>query len=290
MNRWMRCGYVLLSSVLAACAALPPPSSPAAASLQAASTSKTTTSVATTAGAAAPAAVVAQLAPSGSLRVGVYPGSPTSWVRLPGDGASAGVAHDLGHALAARLGVPVRVVEYPRVADIVEALQRQEVDFTFTNASAARARMVDFTAPLIRLELGVLVAPSSSVTSFNQVDRPGLRVGVTQGSSSQAALRQRFKHAQVVPVASLAVARQRLQSGELDVFATNKGILFELAQQLPGFQVLDDRWGLEQLAIAIPQGRPQGLSFVQHWITQELPAGTVAHMAERAGLKGLARD
>ena len=36
-----------------------------------------------------------------------------------------GVAHDLGHALAGRLGVPVKVVEFARVADIVDALQRQ---------------------------------------------------------------------------------------------------------------------------------------------------------------------
>jgi polar amino acid transport system substrate-binding protein len=200
------------------------------------------------------------------------------------------VAFDLGHALGARLGVPVRVIEYPRVADIVEALQQQDVDFTFTNASAARARVVDFTTPLIRLELGVLVSPSSALTSFNQVDRPGLRVGVTQGSSSQAVLRQRFKHAQVVPMASLGAARQALQSGEIDVYATNKGILFELQQQLPGFRVLDDRWGLEQLAIAVPQGRAAGLAFVQQWVTQELPAGTVSRMATRAGLQGLATD
>jgi polar amino acid transport system substrate-binding protein len=200
------------------------------------------------------------------------------------------VAYDLGHALAERLGVPVQVIEYPRVADIVDALQRQEVDITFTNASAARARVVDFTAPLIRLELGVLVGPSSTLTAFSQVDRPGLRVGVTQGSSSQTVLRQRFKHAQVVPVTSLAAARQGLQSGELDVFATNKGILFELAQQLPGFRVLDDRWGLEHLAIAIPQGRAAGLNFIQQWVTQELAADTVPRMAARAGLRGLARD
>jgi polar amino acid transport system substrate-binding protein len=94
----------------------------------------------------------------------------------------------------------------------------------------------------------------------------------------------------VVPVVSLAAARQGLLSGELDVFATNKGILFELQQQLPGFRVLDDRWGLEQLAIAIPQGRGAGLGFVQQWVSQELPANSVPDMASRAGLQGLARD
>ena len=275
-------GAGLLCSCLVACiSSAPPPATHAEASVEGA-LAKAQPVPATR--------IVKELAPTGVLRVGVYPGSPTSWVRLPGNGGSAGVAFDLGHALAARLGVPVRVIEYPRVADIVEALQRQDVDFTFTNASAARARVVDFTPPLIRLELGVLVSPTSSVNTFNQVDRPGLRVGVTQGSSSQAVLRQRFKHAQLIPLASLASARQALLSGEVDVYATNKGILFELQQQLPGFRVLDDRWGLEQLAIAIPQGRSAGLAFVQHWVTQELAPGTVSRMATRAGLQGLARD
>lgn len=292
MHSLFRLMSLMLSAALVACAAGPQPATSTATptSTNFSATSTATTQAVPPAWPPAPAPVVAALAPTGVLRVGVYPGSPTSWVRLPGQGVSAGVAYDLGHALAARLGVPVKVVEFPRVADIVDALQRQEVDFTFTNASAARVRVVDFTAPLIRLELGVLVGPTSTVASFNQVDRPGLRVGVTQGSSSQAALRQRFRHAQVVPVVSLAAARQGLLSGELDVFATNKGILFELQQQLPGFRVLDDRWGLEQLAIAIPQGRTAGLGFVQQWVSQELPANTVPDMASRAGLQGLARD
>lgn len=288
MNRWSRLLCLLGCAALVACVSTPPLTPFTASSSEASTTAVST--AAPRAWPPAPPAVVTALAPTGVLRVGVYPGSPTSWVRLPGQGGSAGVAHDLGHALAGRLGVPVKVVEFARVADIVDALQRQEVDFTFTNASAARARVVDFSSPLIRLELGILVGPSSPVMSFSQVDRPGLRVGVTQGSSSQAALRQQFKHAQVVPVASLAAARQGLQSGELDVFATNKGILFELKQQLPGFRVLDDRWGLEHLAIAIPQGRTAGLNFVQRWVSQELPAETVPNMAARAGLQGLARD
>lgn len=276
----------LVCSVLLGCASAPPPSP----SSSLTSHSGAAPSSRMAAWPPAPAEAVSALAPAGVLRVGVYPGSPTSWVVLPGRGESAGVAYELGHALAARLGVPVQVVEFPRVADIVDALQRQAVDFTFTNASAARARVVDFSTPLIQLELGLLVGPGSTVGSFQQVDQPRLRVGVTQGSSSQAVLRQRFKHAAVVPVASLSAARQALLSGELDVYATNKGILFELQQHMPGFRVLEDRWGLEQLAMAIPQGRAAGLSFLQHWVNHELPAGTVATMAARAGLKGVARD
>ena len=72
-------------------------------------------------------------------------------------GEVTGVAHDLGHALAKQLGVPAKVVEFERLVLVVDAVKNAEVDFTFTNASEARAKVVSFTPPLIQLELGYLV-------------------------------------------------------------------------------------------------------------------------------------
>ncbi len=229
------------------------------------------------------------LAPTGVLRVGVYLGSPTSWVQDARTGASHGVAFELGHALGQALGVPVQIVRYPRVAEVIEALKRAEVDMTFTNATPARAKDVDFTPPLIQLELGVLVPSGSAIQSFAQIDRAGVRLGVSQGSSSQGVLGQRLKLARLVPVASLDVAQQQLQRGELDDFATNKGILFELSEKVPGSQVLTDRWGLENLAIAIPKGREAGRAYLNDFAQARVREGDVQRMSERAGLRGLAQ-
>jgi len=77
------------------------------------------------------------LAPTGTLRVGVYPGSPTSLVKAA-DGTPAGVAHDLGQLLGQEIGVPVQLVQFDRVAQVVDALKAGQVDFTFTNASSRR--------------------------------------------------------------------------------------------------------------------------------------------------------
>jgi polar amino acid transport system substrate-binding protein len=228
------------------------------------------------------------LAPTGVLRVGVYLGSPTSWVRLPQTGESAGIAFELGQALAKQLAVPVRVVEYPRVAEVIEGLKTGEVDMTFTNASAARAQVVDFTPALIQLELGVLVPANSRIKKFDDVDQSGVRVGVSQGSSSQAALGQRLKNTQVTPVASLDVVQKMLRDGQLDAFATNKGILFDLAEKLNGFQVLNDRWGFENLAIAVPKGREAGMPYLQNFAQQMKQSGALQQMAQRAGLRGMA--
>lgn len=230
------------------------------------------------------------LAPTGTLRVGVYPGSPTSLVQAA-DGTPAGVAHDLGQLLGREIGVPVQLVRFDRVAQVVDALKAGQVDFTFTNASEQRARDVDFSYPLVRLELGYLVPPGSTATAVADLDQPGRRIGVTQGSTSQTNLPRALKAATVVPVPSMAELREQLRAGRIDAFATNKGILFEQAGQVPGSRVLDGRWGIEQLAMAIPKGRdPAAVAYLSHLGEGLRADGRLARIAERAGLRGLARD
>ena len=198
------------------------------------------------------------LAPTGVMRIAVYAGSPTSLVRRAGTDDAAGVSVDIGRELAHRLGVPARLVEFERVEQVIDALRSGEGDVTITNASAARALLVDFTVPLVALELGYIVMPGSPVASIADVDRPGIRVGVSQGSSSQATLGRTYRQASLVPAPSLKAAAEMLQERRIDAFATNKGVLFQLAVGLPGARVLDGRWGTESLAIAVPKGREPG--------------------------------
>jgi hypothetical protein len=51
-----------------------------------------------------------------------------------------------------------------------------QVDFTITNASPARQQLLDFTPPLVSLELGYLALPGSPVQALAEVDRPGIRI------------------------------------------------------------------------------------------------------------------
>lgn len=230
------------------------------------------------------------LAPTGVLRVGVYLGSPTSLVRVGPSGESFGIALELGKTLGQQLGVPVQVVEFPRVAEVIAAIKDERVDMTFTNATAARAKEMDFTAPLVQLELGILVPTTSSIKNFGDVDKQSVRLGVSQGSSSQSVLGQRLKQTTIVPVPSLEVAASKLQNKELDAFATNKGILFELNEKLSGFQVLQDRWGLENLAIAIPKGRQDALPFLNVFAQKVRENGQLDLMIKRAGLRGMTKQ
>lgn len=226
------------------------------------------------------------LAPSGSLRVGVYPGSPTSLVTQPKSGERAGVALELGTELARQLDVPVQVVEFARLALVLEALKTGQIDMTFTNATAARARDMDFAPPMLRIELGYLVAKNSNITQPADVLLPGVRVGVSQGSTSQATYARDYKNVTVLPMASLKEAQSSLRQGKIDVFATNKGILFEMSDGLPDFRVLDGRWGFENMAIAIPKGRDAARPFISQFAQEVRSNGLLQSTVVRAGLRG----
>jgi polar amino acid transport system substrate-binding protein len=226
------------------------------------------------------------LAPSGKLRVGVYLGSPTSMVRDKTTGETKGVTYELGQELAKRLGVPFEPVEYPRVSEVLEALKSGQVDFSFTNATPARAKELDFTPPLLAVELGYLVMPGSPVASPADIDRPGVRVGVSQGGTSHSTLLRELKNATVVAATSPKNAIEIMASRKADVFATNKAVLSEMSDALPGSRILDGRWGFEYMAIGIPKGRDAGMAYIREFAAELKAAGAVKRAADRAGLRG----
>ena len=226
------------------------------------------------------------LAPGGKLRVAVYPGTPTSLVSDAAGSDMRGVGHDLGKALAARLGVAFEFTVYPKNADALDAVKSGRADFGFTNATASRAKDMNFGPPLFAVEQGYLVPAGSPIAKFDDVDRNGVRVAVTQGSTSESVLSRELRHATVVKAPSIAAARQMLTAHQADAYATNKAILFEMSDALPGSHVLDGRWGLENFAIAVPKGREAGMPFLRRFSEEAVADGTVMRAVERAGLRG----
>jgi polar amino acid transport system substrate-binding protein len=230
-------------------------------------------------------AELAALAPSGKLRVGVYPGSPIQMVKGKG-GENRGLTVDLGEDLARKIGLEVELVSYTRVAEVLDGVKLGNVDFTITNATATRAKDVDFMPNLLSLEVGYLVPPGSSLASADAIDQRNVRVGVVKGSTSETNLPQVLKSANVVAIPSIKDAPKFFSTKELDAFATNKPILYELADALPGSQVLAGRWAVENIAIAIPKGREVGHAFLRSFTDNVKKNGALDRAVMLSGLRG----
>jgi polar amino acid transport system substrate-binding protein len=227
--------------------------------------------------------IVHMLAPSGELHAALYVGTPTS---VLSETDRRGVGYELGEDLAAALGVPYKPRIFAKNAEVLAAVKTANADVAFTNASPERAAEMDFSQPYLAIELGYLAAPKTKVAAIADVDKPGVKVGVTANSSSDGYLSSHLTAATVVREATFEDGIRQMAAGDLDVYATNKASLFEMAETLPGAHVLDGGWGAERHGVAIPKGRAMALPFLKAFVAAEIESGRVASAVAHAGLRG----
>lgn len=232
------------------------------------------------------ATLIEILAPTGKLRVGLYPGSPGSLLQGDSPESHRGVGFELGRALAEQLGIVFEPVIFKTNGEILHQAKLEQLDVVFVNATAVRAEYLAFAQPLLFTEQTYLIGPSSNVRTMAQVDTAEMKVGVSAGSTSEATLPTLLRHARIVTTQSLEDVVTLLSAGALDAFATNKSILSEIADRIPGSRILDGAWGRESIALGIPKRREQALSVVTEFCDQIKKNGLLSNAVRRSGMRG----
>jgi len=227
------------------------------------------------------------LAPTGVLRVGLYSGSPTSYLEAGGGNPVRGVGYLLGRELARSLAVPFEPVVHPRNAELLKAVGADDVDVVFTNATGKRAQYIHFSDALLTLDKGVLVPARSAARAIDDVTVEGRRIGFSAGSSTAAEFGRLYGNPTLVAVESLADAAAMLAASSLDGFATNKAILFQLAEAMGAARILEGAWGVEHLALGIPITRDAGLPYLQRFAAWVAQSGALGDAVARSGLQGV---
>ena len=226
------------------------------------------------------------LAPTGRLRVGLYPGSPTSYLAAQGQAPDRGLGYELGQAFAAFLGVPFEPVFFPTNGEILSAVQQELLDLVLVNATPVRAQYLALAEPILFTDQTYLVGPGCSARSMAQIDSLGLKIGVSAGSTSEATLPLLLKYASVVPTQGLDQVVQLLKDGTLDAFATNATVLYELADRVSGATLLEGAWGTECIALGIPKRRESVLEVLRNFSQAAQQSGLVEQAIRRTGMRG----
>ena len=230
------------------------------------------------------------IAPSGALRVGLYPGSPNSFIASEPPAEHKGIGYELGRALARRLDLAFEPVIFKMNGDVLAAAKKSQIDFLLANATPVRNEYLAFSKPVLMIDQGYLVTANSKINSIDLIDQPDIKVGVSAGSTSESVLPCLLQYARIISVKNLHDAAEKMRNGELAAFATNKAILFELSDQLPGSQVLKGAWGLEKISIGIPIARNMALPYIQSFVDDIQKSSFITQAAMRAGLRGITPD
>lgn len=232
-------------------------------------------------------AVLADLAPTGKLRVGINYSNFLLTAKDPVTGEGRGVAVDLGRELGRRLGVPVEIVGYPSPGALADDAARNRWDVGFLADEPKRANEIDFSPAYVEIDATYLVPPGSPIRSIAEVDRDGIRIAVPQKAAYELYLSRTLKHARLVLEAGADNAYQRFVADKLDALAGLTARLVTDCEKLPGSRLLEGRFTAVQQAAGTPKGRTAGAQYLKAFIEEAKASGLVARTIEKNGVRGL---
>ncbi|NEA34444.1 transporter substrate-binding domain-containing protein [Streptomyces sp. SID13031] len=223
--------------------------------------------------------IATDLAPTGVLRASINLGNPVLAQGTPEE--PTGVTVDLAAEIGARLGVPVEFLCFDAARKSFEAMTSGAADLCFLAIEPVRAAEVAFTAPYVLIE-GVYAVPTDSpLTTIDEVDAPGVRIGVNQGSAYDLYLTRTLQHATLV----------RGTDG-IDLFRTDSleataGIRQPLTKYVAAnddVRLIEERFMQIQQAVGTTKARhPETVQFLHDLIEELKASGFVADSLQRAG-------
>jgi polar amino acid transport system substrate-binding protein len=227
------------------------------------------------------------IAPTGKLRAAIAAEPGFFAAKDPASGQLAGIAIDLGNALAARLGVPFSPTVYASFAQATAAVASGAADIAFVPSIPTIQAALSVAPPFLLLPHTEVVRSSSPYHSTADLDRAGLRIASVAGAGHTAALTAMLKQAKVVPVASDAAGHALLDSGGADAFADGRFALLQSASSHAGERILDDNFFVPHFAIAVRLGATAALKVVAGFTADEISSGAVKAAIDHTGLSAI---
>lgn len=234
-----------------------------------------------------PEAAKAELAPSGTLRVGINHSNFLLVNRGSPHGAPKGIAPDLGAELARRLGARLVYVSFDSAGATADGAKGGLWDVAFLGAEPQRASEIAFTAPYVEIPVTFLVPPGSPIRAIEEVDREGVRVAVSGRSAYDLYLTRNLKHAKLVRAEGIPASFELFRSENLEALGGLRPGLLADAPKMPGARVLDGRVTSVQQAIGTPKARQAGAAYLREFAEDVKASGLVQRLIDQHGVQGI---
>ena len=229
---------------------------------------------------------LSELTVSGTLRVGINLGNILLVTGTSPTGDPEGVAPDMAAAIAGRLGVAASYVTYATPGEVADAAERDEWDIALIAVEPKRAEVIAFCNAYCEIEATYLVPAGSPFQSVEDVDRPGVRIAVSDRAAYDLYLSRTLKHAELHRAKGLPAAFELFVTEKLDALAGLVPALKENAERLPGSRLLEGRYTSVLQAIGTRPGKAALKAVVEQFIADAIAGGLVSDLIEKHGVAG----
>jgi len=234
-----------------------------------------------------PAAARSELAPTGTLRVGLNQGNFLVVTKDPASGEFRGIAVDLARELGRRTDLPIEFIAYASAGRMAEAVKTGAWDVAFLGAEPERRNEILFTPAYLEIEATYLVPAGSPIRAIAEVDRDAVRIAVASKSAYDLFLSRTLQRARLVRAEGIDASFKLFVADKLEALAGLRPRLVTDAQALPGSRILEGRFTAIQQAIGTPRGRDAGATYLRDFIEDVKASGLVAQAMEKHGVRGV---
>lgn len=230
--------------------------------------------------------ILAQLAPTGKLRVGLNMANNLLNTGTTAEGEPDGVAPDMGRAIAKKLGVGVAMVRYSTPGEIADTADKDEWDLGMIGAEPKRAEVIDFSGAYVEIEATYLVPSGSPYNTVEEIDQEGLRIAVSERSAYDLFLSRHLKNAELKRARGVAGAVELFKSDSLDALAGLRPALAIEAENITGSRMIDGCFTAVQQAIGVAKGKHAAAEFIAAFVIESKTNGFITSLINKHGVTG----
>lgn len=214
---------------------------------------------------------LARIVEKKEVRVGTS-GSQAPFVMKGKDGKLIGFEVDVANALAAAMGVKLKLVQKP-FAELLPALERGEVDMVMSGMTITPERSLkfNFAGPYYVSGKSVLTkSPQlTQATRSSEFNKEGLKLVAMTGSTSESFIKDGLPKATLISAPDYEAAVKMVQSGKADAMVGDLPALVVTMVRNPemGLTATGALLTMEPIGVALPAGDAQLMTFMTSLLT-----------------------
>lgn len=195
-----------------------------------------------------------------------------------------GIDADLARELAKDLGAKLQVVE-SNFATFIADLQADKCDIGMFGIAATmkRGQVVEFSKPYMVTSLFAITRKDGNIKKWDDIDKPGVRIGAPLGSYTETFMRSYFKQATLNSVASPATIEGELAARRGDVMIGDYAVALRVKNEFDWADVVAPDKPIQPTpySYVVPQGDQVWLNYINLFVDVIKIDGRLKALAEK---------
>lgn len=194
-----------------------------------------------------------------------------------------GISVEMAQALAGRLGKTLRIENIP-FAGLIPALKTGKIDLIISSMTRTeeRAQSISFSDPYLHTGLCVLVPKNSDSDSIEDVDQPGSKVAVKQGTTGHIYANANLGNAEILLFDKESAASLEVAQGKVDAFIYDQiSIYLNWKKHSDTTRALLNPFNSESWAIGVRKGNDELMTQVNQFLAEYQASGGFDRLGDK---------